>query len=187
MSSNGSPTSFMTTSPPSTKSNILHSGSFILFRGHTFFGLAQLKTNSPIFSFPGVPTWTYRIYGALKEVIPFKYLLFSPHLKLCKLACTRCTTGGFVQCIDSRAITCSCPDFVQFTNLLSNYLERWRERCSWQPREGERETRTTPEMTSADCLSTSNRQHSSHFNPQKFAQIWPLQTACQPQISTFTF
>ena len=43
VSSNDSPTSFMTTSPPSTKSNILHSRSFILFRGHAFLHWLNLR------------------------------------------------------------------------------------------------------------------------------------------------
>ena len=107
-------------------------------------------------------------------MIPFKYLLFSPHLKLCKLTCTRCTTAEFVQCIDSRAITCSsrfCSIYQfpeQLLRAVTGALQATAKRGGRDPNDPRNDLsrlpvnlkstplftfRISPEMISAEYLS----------------------------------
>ena len=173
MSSNGSPTSFMTTSPPSTKSNILHSRSFILFRGHTFLHWLNLRPFSNMFISRGSDLNLQDIWS-LKRGDSIQISALSPHMKSCKLTCTRCTTAEFVQCIDSRAITCSsrfCSIYQfpeQLLRAVTGALQATAKRGGRDPNDPRNDLsrlpvnlkstplftfRISPEMISAEYLS----------------------------------
>ena len=130
VSSNGGPTSFMTTSPRSTKSNILHSRSSRLFGVTKFFS---------IFQFAPKPE--------RGDSIQTSFSL----LKLSKLSCTR----DALMLDSSNALIPKQllarqhrPDFVQFPEQLLEAVTGALQVTV------ERETRATPKMTWAEWLST---------------------------------
>ena len=132
VSSNGGPTSFMTTSPRSTKSNILHSRSSRLFGGHKVFLHLSICTK----------TWKRWFYSNIFFSFEVEQIELHP----------RCTNARLFQCIDSQAITRS-PASSRFCSI--SWAITWsRDRSvagdSW---EGDRDP-ATPEMTWAEWLST---------------------------------
>ena len=96
VSSNGGPTSFMTTSPRSTKSNILHSRSSRLFGGHKVFLHLSICTK----------TWKRWFYSNIFFSFEVEQIELHP----------RCTNARLFQCIDSQAITRS-PASSRFCSI----------------------------------------------------------------------
>ena len=131
VSSNGGPTSFMTTSPRSTKSNILHSRSSRLFGGHKVFLHLSICTK----------TWKRWFYSNIFFSFEVEQIELHP----------RCTNARLFQCIDSQAITRS-PASSRFCSI--SWAITWSRDRSVAGDSWERETRTTPEMTWAEWLST---------------------------------
>ena len=156
--------------PPHPPSPIFSTAGVPSSSGVTIFALVQLK--AILQSFHEFHVFWPKHNGALKEAIPFKDLLFSPDFRFLSLwfeVAQIDLHSVLVQCIDSWAITRSSY-FLQFTNFLSNYLERWQERCRWQPRGG-----GDPDDPRNDLsLSASNWHHSFwHSTPWKIPEKWP--------------
>ena len=170
VSSNGSPTSFMTTSPPIHQVQYSPQQEFRPLQGSPFLHWSNSRPFSNLFMISMF--FDLNIIWSLKRGDSIQISALFPRFSVSFPLIWSCTNWP---ALSARPMHWFLSNYVllvflQFTNFLSNYLERWQERCRWQPRGG-----GDPDDPRNDLsLSASNWHHSFwHSTPWKIPEKWP--------------